>query len=373
MQWAALGRIAFNHARNGLAEELYLSTGVDQTQPVTIHGIVNEICNYKCRYCECWRLPEYKTEMSIEEWQKAIRDLIDFRGKFHIEFSGGEPYLKKGFLDLIEFCHAQGLQWGVTTNGSAFNAKAVVARTIAARPFNINISIDSKRAEIHNYTRGIEDSLEKLTSAIGNIAQARREQGLSFPIIIKPVVTRANFRYLAEMVDWIQELGGTAINFQPVDRWTPETYNELWIEDPAELDELEKVRDELLQMKRDGAPILNSELILKAWRMHFEEKKAPKEYMPCRVGMRNYFIRPDGNVEVCWYFKPIGNVRFQTAREIWYGEEAKERRKETVACDSLCLFTCLSQKTLGDKAKMALTLITGIQNHAERSKAAAAS
>jgi hypothetical protein len=46
---------------------------------------------------------------------------------------------------------------------------------------------------------------------------------------------------------------------------------------------------------------------------------------------------------------------------IWYSEEARTRRKETVACDKLCLFTCLSQRTLNDKLKIDLTLLTGAQ------------
>jgi MoaA/NifB/PqqE/SkfB family radical SAM enzyme len=161
-------------------------------------------------------------------------------------------------------------------------------------------------------------------------------------------------------VSWIQEIGGTVINFQPVDRWTQETYNELWLDDAKDLEDLGKVRDELLAMKRAGAPILNSEQILLAWEQHFREEKASIDYLPCRVGLRNYFIRPDGDVELCWFYKTVGNVKQNTAREIWYGDEAKQRRKETVECDSLCLFTCLSHKTLGDKLKMGLTLISGV-------------
>jgi MoaA/NifB/PqqE/SkfB family radical SAM enzyme len=372
MRIVELGILAKNHARNAFAEELYLRTGHDLTRPIEIHSIINEICNYKCRYCECWRLPEYQQEMSIEDWQKALSDLKEFVGSFHVEFSGGEPYLKKGFLDLVRFCHEQGIRWGVTTNASAFMSDKVVRATVGARPFNINISIDSKRPEIHNYTRGIEGSLERVVNGLAKVAAVRQEMKLDFPIIIKPVVSRLNFRYLPEMVEWIGQIGATVINFQPVDRWSPETYNELWIEDPKDLDDLRAVRDELISMKRRGAPILNSELILSAWDKHFLEEKAPEQYLPCRVGMRNYMIRPSGDVEVCWYYKPIGNVRHNTAREIWYGEEARNRRKETSECDSLCLFTCLSQKTLVDKVKMGLTLITGVTGREQPEKARAA-
>jgi radical SAM protein with 4Fe4S-binding SPASM domain len=110
-------------------------------------------------------------------------------------------------------------------------------------------------------------------------------------------------------------------------------------------------------MKRQGAQILNSELLLSLWPNHFRREKAPREAMPCRIGMRNFFIRSDGRVEMCWNFPPIGNVRTQTAREIWYGREGSERRKETVACETLCLFTCLSQKNLSDKFKMGMKLL----------------
>ena len=364
MSLAEFGVVAARHLRSGLAEELYLLTGNDLTRPVTIYGTVNEVCNYKCRYCECWRMPEYKPEMSLDEWKRAIVDLKKFLGRFHLQFSGGEPYIRKGFLDLIDFCHSEQVSWGVVTNGSAFVSDKVVRATIAAAPFTINISIDSKRAEIHDYSRGIEGSLERVVNGIGKLAAARKQAGLSFPIVIKPVVHRLNFRFLPEMVSWIQEIGATVIHFQPVDRWTPETYDELWISKPEDLEALGKVRNELLEMKRAGAPILNTEITLLAWEKHFREEKADPEYMPCRVGLRNYFIRPDGDVELCWFYPPVGNVKRNTAREIWYGEAARQRRRETVECESLCLFTCLSHKTLGDKLKMGLTLIAGVsKNH----------
>jgi Iron-sulfur cluster-binding domain len=71
--------------------------------------------------------------------------------------------------------------------------------------------------------------------------------------------------------------------------------------------------------------------------------------------MRDFFIRTNGDVEV-YFFLPIGNIKEQAAREIWYGPKAQEIRKQTVACERLCLSTCLSQKTLVDKVKMGLQL-----------------
>jgi MoaA/NifB/PqqE/SkfB family radical SAM enzyme len=366
-----LAGLALKHVRNAFAEELYIRTHRDITRPVVVYGMVNEWCNYKCRYCEYWRLPNYREEMTIAEWQKALLSLKEFIGPYHIEYSGGEPYIKKGFVDLIRFCHENGINWGVTTNGSAFTEK-IVRDTVAARPFNVNMSMDSNRAEVHNYARGVEGSLERITKGLQMLLRERDAQGQDFPVIIKPVVHKLNFRHLPEMVEWVKEIGATAVNFQPVDRWTPETYNELWIEE-EDMPELIRVRDRLLAMKRAGAPILNSDLILSVWPEHFRGQKAPPETMPCRVGMRNYFIRCDGSVEVCWFYPPIGNVKTQSARDIWYGEVATKRRQETVACESLCLFTCLSQKSVRDKVKMGLTLLKGNRGRRAKTKRKAVS
>ncbi len=358
MNMVELAKLGTKHARNAFAEEMYIKTGRDITLPVSIYGEVIERCNYKCRYCDYWRRPNYREEMTIEEWQAALLDLKSFIGQFHIEFSGGEPYVKKGFLDLVRFCHDNAIHWGVTTNGGAYKNKKIAEQTVAAKPFNINISIDSRDAQLHNYSRGIDNSLDEILAGLANIDAEKKRLGIDFPIIVKPVVHKLNFRQLPDMVYWVREIGATAVNFQPVEPGTKEVDEELWI-DEADMPDLLAVRDKLLAMKRAGAPILNSELLLTMWPNHFRREKAPRETLPCRIGMRNFFIRSDGRVEMCWNFPAIGNVKTEKARDIWYGPDGRARRKETIECETLCLFTCLSQKTLGDKVKMGLTLLGG--------------
>lgn len=357
-----LGHLAIKHTRNAVSEDLYLRSrgGADFTRPTMIYGMVMERCNYKCRYCDYWRFDEYNPEMTIDEWRRALSSLKDFIGQYHIEFSGGEPFMKKGFLELIEWCHANDIGWGVTTNGSAFSEK-IVKRVVAAVPFNVNVSIDAHVAEIHDDARGIDGSLERITKGLGRLIDERARAGLDFPIIIKSVVHELNFRILPDMVRWVQALGPTVINFQPVDRGTDGGPVDLWIGE-ENIAELERVAAELIRMKRAGAPILNAEHILGVWGKHFRGERAPPETLPCLVGLRNYFIRTNGDVEVCWFFPPIGNVRTQSAREIWGSYEAKQRRRETTSCDRLCLFTCLSQKTLRDKVRMGFTLISRSSN-----------
>jgi radical SAM protein with 4Fe4S-binding SPASM domain len=156
-------------------------------------------------------------------------------------------------------------------------------------------------------------------------------------------------------------MGVSCVILQPMDRWTQETYDELWIEDDN-ISELESVVERLIELQQSGAPILTPPTILRLFPDHFRGKKAPEEIMPCRVGLRDFFIQTDGQVKVCVHYPPIGNIREQGAREIWYGAKAQEIRRQTVACDRLCLITCHSQKTLRDKLAMGVKLLTNQKN-----------
>jgi MoaA/NifB/PqqE/SkfB family radical SAM enzyme len=355
MHLATLGQLAFKHTRNALAESLYFRTGMGAIRPVAIYGLVNQRCNARCSSCEFWRMKQYLPEMTIAQWQEALLSLKAFVGKYSINLTGGEPFLKRGFVELLEFCRQHGILAGTTTNGSCFSV-GLVRRVVAARPFNINISVDAPHADLHDHLRGMPGLFARLSEGIRRLIQARSAQKASFPIIIKPTINAKNLHCLPEIVEWAQRIGATSVNFQPLERWTPETYHDLWIEED-QLGELQQVVDRLTAMKRRGAPILNTELSLRLLPNHFREEKAPQDMLPCRVGLRNYFIAPNGDVTVCGLFAPLGNVCRQSARDIWYGETAQRVRRQTTQCRRLCLSSCTSQKMLKDKFKMAWQLL----------------
>ncbi|WP_449258687.1 SPASM domain-containing protein [Chlorobium limicola] len=111
-----------------------------------------------------------------------------------------------------------------------------------------------------------------------------------------------------------------------------------------------------------GSPIMNSEEILRLMPANFREEKASEENLPCRIGLHEFFMRPDGDVRLCFHFPSIGNARTDTAREIWKGPKAQKIRKGTLECDKLCLLTCLSQKSLLNKVNQAITMLIRQKN-----------
>lgn len=355
MKLSTLSHLAFTDLKNTAAEQLYIRTGRDITKPMHFSGYVNERCNIKCRYCDYWRLPHYQQEMPIDGWQGALLSLKDFVGRYVIAFTGGEPFIKPGFIDLLLWCHQNAIGTAVTTNGTALTAKNA-QRVAESAVSQINISLDTPFSEVNDYLRGKEGLLTRVTAGIGRLREARDRNGQAFPIIIKPTITSKNFGHLPRLVEWAKEVGATGVNFAPLHRNTPETYDELWI-GKGDLDELDNVADQLLEMKTQGEPIINSAETLGLLPQYFRDNGTAQQYIQCRRVTRNFGILPNGDVQVCECQPPIGNVCSQSAREIWYGEKAQRVRREKIACTRMCLVTPLSQRTLKDKVKTGLSIL----------------
>lgn len=349
--------IGSRHVRNLIAEEIYFRLGYDYTKPVTFSGLVNERCNVKCRYCAYWRLDSYQQEMTIEEWQQALLSIKAFVGPFSINFSGGEPFIKPGFLDLLSWCRGEGIRSGVTTNGSALTARNAT-KLVGAKPFNLNVSVDAPDAETHDYLRGYPGLFESLSRGIGYVRAEQKQQNARFPIMIKPTITARNFRSAPDMIAWAQRVGASCVNFQPLERWTPETQNELWIDDERDRTELQSVVDRLIDLKRQGAPILNAERTLNRYVAHFAEEPPTKTGKRSRLGLQNFSIRTNGDIQLGQVKPIVGNIRKQSAHDIWRSSQARNvRQKIARSSPPTFLDSSSSRQSLWDKVRMAALLM----------------
>ena len=347
-----------------LREAFYLRTSVDLTKPLTIRAIVTNRCNYKCASCDYWRRDSYPEEMSLTQWTDALSSIRQFVGPFNIQFAGGEPFLFKPFLQLAEWCGAHDIAWGVITNGSALSA-ANVKGIVAAKPLNLDISVDGASAAVHDASRGIPGSLQRISAGLRSLRAARDAAGSSFPIRIKPTVHRHNFHEMPKLVEWAVEAGATSIDFSPIHRWTPEVTNDLWLRQEKS-EHLEQVVQELVAAKRAGAPIETEESRLLSWPAHFRDETLVPAVAPCRVGMRNFQISPDGEVHLCWMYPNIGNLKDTAARDLWHGPIAKEQRATMTTCAKFgstdCATSCLSYRTIGQDWKR-FRLLSRQPNH----------
>lgn len=370
--------VARRHLEGEVRDATYVRTHgrVDITKPRRFYGILNERCNLKCQGCDYWRLEHYVDELPAQEWIRVLKEIKDFVGPFHINFSGGEPLVKHGIFDILNYCRDNGILAGMTTNAIILKDRQA-AQLVEARLFSLNVSLDGAKEATHDLQRGVKGSYAKVLRTVALMKEHSAKTGIKVPIVIKPTVSRLNFHEMPDLVRMVAELGVNGILFQPLGDWGTKEIDDLWIHD---IDALQSVVDEVIAMKRKGYPILSAEWHLQDWVTHFKRERAPNtpdrlrraglasrppsaeapadsDDVQCWVGLTTMHIKTDGTVVNCHTLDPIGNVRTQSIRDIWYGEVGRQRRAETVKCTIGCSENCTIKRTVRQNFQGAMQLL----------------
>lgn len=356
----ALG-LARDVASRELREALYFRTGLNLTRPSDIKISLTDRCNYRCGYCNHWNRPSYRNELDFDQWRGIVDGLRAYLGRYTIQFVGGEPMISPAFLPLVEHCREQGIRWGVITNGSMLRGSRI-DRLVAARPLNIDISIDSSRPEIHDAARGVAGSLSRITGGVRQLLAARAASGLRFPIRIKPTVHVLNFDHLREIVGWAQDMGGLLVDFSPVGLTDKEGQARFYVTSDEALARLDEEIEALIALKQGGAPIEASVEKLRAIGEHFRGARITQARSSCVVGLRALYVRPDGSVDHCWRFRDRGNLAEEKPAQLWARTRATVA-DEAVRCAHIttnrCGVACTSHRKLAQDVRRGL-LYAGI-------------
>ena len=186
-------------------------------ESVTIE--VNYDCNFRCPSCQLWT-KEFKLsrqgerkKLSLAEIQEIISRLSAL-GVRHIHIGGGEPFVRKDFLEIVKCIKSHRMEVSVFTNG--FLIKEAVARNIVASGLDrLSISMDGPNAEINDELRGVKGAFEHALSAIRNLKTQQHELGATTPdLAIHCTVSARNFSSMPEMVDVAKSVGVRTIGFQ---------------------------------------------------------------------------------------------------------------------------------------------------------------
>lgn len=110
---------------------------------------VTDRCNYRCRYCmPAEGLPYIPHDqiLSYEEITYLCQVLRDM-GINKVRFTGGEPFVRKGFVDFVESFKQKlpEMKVAITTNGALLNT--LKYRLSALNLTSINISLDTLDSE----------------------------------------------------------------------------------------------------------------------------------------------------------------------------------------------------------------------------------
>ena len=157
---------------------------------------VTDKCNLRCVYCmppNGVKSLEHSDILTFEEIESIVRILAK-TGLKKVRFTGGEPFVRKDVIKLIEkISHTDGIaETGITTNGILLEKYIDDLKRIGLK--KINISLDTADGEQYRQITGF-DSFDTVISAI----ESAVDKGFDVKINCVPFFAEQNYIDLAEL------------------------------------------------------------------------------------------------------------------------------------------------------------------------------
>ena len=173
-------------------------------------------CNLCCRHC--WINPVYEKGIpspgkyiDFEQLKNAVKQARPL-GLSNAKLTGGEPLLHPQFIDIVDFFHELNMPLTMETNGTLIDKKTAVHLKDNTSLWHISVSLDSPRAEYHDWFRGVEGAFDKTVQGIKYLVAA----GYKPQIIMCP--HKGNQHEIDKLVELAVELGAGSVKFNPVNR-----------------------------------------------------------------------------------------------------------------------------------------------------------
>lgn len=312
--------------------------------PDGIHISITEACFMDCLHCDLGPHAANPKEPTTNQWKVALTKLYRWLGPCRVDFAGGEPLARNDMVEILKHTKSLNMYSVMTTNGWLID-DAMAGNLVAAGLRSINVSIESTNPAIHDFIRNKEGSHQRATEAIGHLRNHRNTKG--FNITVATVIMDANLETITDLVEYARTVNAL-INFQCIYQNFGAAYDPKWYETsnlwPHDPERVVEVLSELIELKKQGAPINNTEQHLNLMKQYFKNPER-KAIFECLVGERMMAINALGDVSLCFFTDPVGNIIHQDPKEIWHSAEAKQMRKLMKCCPRNCdLLNCNYQR-----------------------------
>jgi MoaA/NifB/PqqE/SkfB family radical SAM enzyme len=307
-------------------------------------------CNLHCEFCYVGDFLNIEGDARAELDLAALGRAFPQHDGFQISLTGGEIFMRKDILSVMELFRQKGYACGyLTTNGTIITEeRANALADLAAAGFlkHISVSIDGPR-ELHDAARGLKGTFERTCGGLRRLQEAARRRGAPLRVSINTTVAHESLEALDAMVDVAGELGVDAIGLNHLMYSTPEEVAEtvrlLDTPDPSLIAtfvtrdpgiDIERVRTKVAALQEkcrernilfDYRPKVHPQLI-----DHYYTPGARLEGR-CLYPFLHARVSFSGKVYFCPFIRvEVGDLNTQTLEQIWNGEKLVDMRRRLV-------------------------------------------
>jgi len=295
----------------------------DQRKPhlTSLQFELTSRCNERCIHCY---IPNAKKDAGGDMKLEQVKDIIDQfaeMGGQHITLSGGEVFLHKDVIRIMQYCREKDMRISILSN--LISLKDVQIPFIKAVNVSlIQTSLYSVDPAIHDKITKVNGSCEKTKAAIDKLIAA------DIPVQISCPIMKANKDSYHEVLKYAHERNIKAdadyIMMAQSDLDTGNLANRLSIE------ETEVVLRDIMEYDIDYFEMMK-DTPSKTDAVKFDRERYKKQPL-CGAGMNECCITENGDVYPCagWQAYVLGNVNEQSLKDIWENsEKAKAIRRVT--------------------------------------------
>ena len=330
-----------NATAQGESKNLTLKP-LGQAKPIQVHMRLTLRCNLSCRHCDIWKSEDNRTELNTQEWKTIISKIYDWLGSFKLELAGGEMFLRRDIVDIIQYASDRGISSNITTNAMLVN-RDLARKIIKAGLRAVTISLDGYHDHTHNYIRNNKNAY-KIVMENANNFSLHKERKKPFDINLATVITSRNLDELEGLVMLTKNGIFSSITFQSLDNNFNAPYHNLWFKNnefwPRDAAKITKTLDTLISLKLKGYAINNSFKQFHAMKEYFNNP-SPVSFSACNTADKNFIVNETGQVLLCWNMPPVGNLLDDMPANIWNNGLSRKRREEIRRCARTCrLLNC---------------------------------
>jgi len=184
--------------------------------PLQVDLNLTNRCNLECDYCYASANERIKTieELNKKEFINLFKEFSEM-GVLKVLLSGGEPFLRRDFKEIILSSKDFSFATIISTNGTLISEETAEAIK-KAKVSLVNVSLEGSKAEIHDKIRG-KNSFNKALQGI----KLLKDKNITFSI--GTTLNSINITYIFEMIDFVAALGAKLFAIQvicPVGRTT---------------------------------------------------------------------------------------------------------------------------------------------------------
>ena len=297
-----------------------------------LNGIQIEItgrCNERCVHCYIPNaMKDVGIDMSLEKFCSIVDQFAEMGG-LHVVLSGGEVFLNKDVISMIQYCREKDMQISILSNLIALRKEQIPA----IKEANLSVlqtSLYSMDPDVHDTITTIKGSFAKTKAAIEALVAA------DIPVQISCPIMKANCKGYAEVLQYAHSLKCKAqTDFIMM---AQSDFNIQNLANRISLEETESLLRDIIEWDLEYHDDIAKKQIEIA--DYVVDKERVAKHPLCGAGINDCCINANGDVYPCagWQDFVAGNVFKTPLKEVWENsQQLKTVRAVTRADFPECL------------------------------------